>query len=272
MHPATRFAWLLVALVAATGAAFAQRGGGGMYRLRRPQPDTFNGAFTFCRMAAHTAYDGFGGGWGVDYPRADENLSIRLSELTKAHVNMGHDGSPNYVVIQAIEPELFQCPFVALTNPGRVLITDEEAVALRKYFLKGGFMWSDDFWGSYAWNHWIAELRKILPADEYPLVTALPIEHPMFHTQFDAKRIPQIPNIGFYSRSGGRTSEQGADSTTPHAGAILDSKGRVLVLITHNTDFGDAYEREGDDPEYFYRFSVEGYAIGIDIVLYTLTH
>jgi hypothetical protein len=128
MHPARRFTWLLVALMAATGATSTQRGGGGFYGLRRPQPDTFNGAFTFCRMAAHTAYNGFGGGWGVDYPRADENLSIRLSELTKAHVNMGHDGSPNYVVIQATEPELFECPFVALTNPGRVLITDEEAV------------------------------------------------------------------------------------------------------------------------------------------------
>ena len=80
MHSASPFTCLLVTLVAATGATFAQRGGGGAYGLRRPHPDTFNGAFTFCRMAAHAAYDGFGGGWGVDYPRADENLSIRLSE------------------------------------------------------------------------------------------------------------------------------------------------------------------------------------------------
>ena len=272
MHSRRRVACLLVALAAITGAALAQRGGGGVYGVRHPQPDTFNGAFTFCRMAANAANDGFGGSWGADYPRADENLSIRLSELTKTHVNIGHDGSPNFVVVQATDPELFQCPFVALTNPGRVLITDEEAVALRKYFLKGGFMWSDDFWGSYAWSHWIRELRKILPEADYPLVTSLPIDHPMFHTQYDVKRIPQIPNIGFYSRSGGLTSEQGSDSTTPHAGAIVDSNGRILVLITHNTDFGDAYEREGDDPRYFYQFSVEGYAIGIDVVLYTLTH
>ena len=133
MHPGKRFVWLLAAFVAATSATFAQRGGG-VYGLRRPQPDTFNGSFTFCRMAAHAAPGGFGGGWGVDYPRADENLSIRLSELTKTNVNMGQDGSPNYVVIQATEPELFQCPFLALTNPGRVLITDDEAAALRAYF------------------------------------------------------------------------------------------------------------------------------------------
>ena len=208
----------------------------------------------------------------MDYPRADENLSIRLSELTKTNVNMTADGAPNYVVIQATEPELFQCPFIALTNPGRVTITEPEIAPLREYFLKGGFMWADDFWGSYAWSHWIGELRKVLPAEEYPLVSSLPIEHPIFHTQFDARRIPQIPNIGFYARSGGRTSEQGADSSTPHAGGVFDQRGRLLVLITHNTDFGDAYEREGDDPDYFYRFSVEGYAIGIDVLLYTLTH
>ena len=45
-----------------------------------------------------------------------------------------------------------------------------------------------------------------------------------------------------------------------------------MVFISHNTDFGDAYERESDDPTYFYNFSVEGYAIGINILLYAMTH
>jgi hypothetical protein len=257
-------------LLAAAAILTAQRGGGGMYDIRRPGPNTFQGSFNFCRLALGPAPDGFGGSWGVDYPRADENLSIRLSELTKTAVHMDERGTPEHVVVVATEPELFQCPFIALTNPGRVFIADDEAIALRAYFQKGGFMWSDDFWGSYAWDHWIRELRKVLPEADYRLVD-LPIAHVMFHTLYDAKRIPQIPNIGFFGRSG-RTSEQGDDSATPHAGAILDAEGRVLVLITHNTDFGDAYEREGDDPTYFYKFSVEGYAIGIDVLLYTLTH
>ena len=265
-----RMALVAVVLIAAVATLAAQRGGRGFYGIRRPGPNSFKGSFTFCRLAVRAAYDGDGGSWGVDYPRADENLSIRLSELTKTPVNFDETGTPHYVVIQATEPELFQCPFVALTNPGRAFFSDEDAVALRKYFQKGGFMWSDDFWGSYGWQHWIGELRKVLPAADYPLVD-LPIAHPMFHTLYDAKRIPQIPNIGFYSGTG-RTSERGSDSVTPHAGAILDRQGRVLVLITHNTDFGDAYEREGDDPEYFLKFSVEGYAIGIDVMLYTLTH
>jgi hypothetical protein len=260
---------LLVVVVTFAGVAAAQRGGG-YYGVRRPGPDSFNGTFTFCRLAARPARDGDGGSWAVDYPRADENLSIRLSELTKTPVNFDEAGTPHYVVITATDTELFRCPFLMLTNPGRVLLADEEAVALRTYLQKGGFLWSDDFWGSYAWDHWVRELRKVLPEGAYPLVD-VPVSHPMFHTLFDAKRIPQIPNIGFYSYTH-RTSERGSDSAVPHAGAMLDSRGRVMVLITHNTDFGDAYEREADDPDFFYKFSVEGYAIGIDIVLYAMTH
>ncbi len=262
---------LLAACALASSAAFAQRGGGGWFSIRRPGPDTFSGDFMFCRLAFRSAYEGFGGGWGVDYPRADENLSIRLSELSHAAVNFDKHGTPNYVVLQATEPELFKCPFVAVTNHGRAYFSPEERAALSTYLRKGGFMWADDAWGSRAWNHWHEQLRQILPAAEYPLVD-LPLDHSIFHTLFDAKRIPQIPNIGFFRGTGGYTSEQGPDSSTPHAYALLDGHGRVVVLTTHNTDFGDAYERESDDPEFFYRFSVEGYAIGINVLLYAMTH
>ena len=188
----------------------AARRYGGFVAVRRPAPDTFKGDFVFCRLAFRSAYGGYGGGWGVDYPRADQNLSIRLSELSEAAVNFEHDGSPNYVVIQATEPELFKCPFVALTNHGRASFTPDQIEPLREYLKKGGFLWADDAWGSYAWDHWLGELRKILPAAEYPLVD-LPINHSIFRTLFEAKRIPQIPNIGFY-RGTGQTSEQWQDS------------------------------------------------------------
>ena len=268
----TRARWLLVAaVVVVSSAAYAQRGGGGWYSIRRPNANTFKGDFTFCRIAFRGGYGGFGGGWGVDYPRADENLSIRLSELSNAAVDFDTHGTPNYVVIQATEPELFKCPFVALTNHGRAFFGPEEVEPLRAYLKKGGFLWADDAWGSYAWDHWLREIRKVLPASEYELVD-LPINHAIFHTLFSATRIPQIPNIGFYKGSGGQTSEQWEDSQTPHAYALVDQGGRIVVLTTHNTDFGDAYEREGDDPEFFYKFSVEGYAIGINVLLYAMTH
>jgi Domain of unknown function (DUF4159) len=259
----------LVVLLA-SAAMFAQRSGGGAYGVRRPAPDTFTGDFVFCRIAFRSGYGGYGGGWGVDYPRADENLSIRLSELTRAAVNFDTLRTPNYVVIQASEPELFKCPFVALTNHGRAIFSPEETSALRSYLQKGGFLWADDAWGSYAWEHWLGELRKILPESQYPLVD-LPVSHSMFQMLFAQQRIPQISNIGFWSGTG-TTSERGADSAVPHGYALLDANGRVMVLTTHNTDFGDAYEREADDPEFFLKFSVEGYAVGINILLYAMTH
>jgi len=262
----------VVLVIAVTTIAQAQRRGGrrgGFYGVKRPADITWNSDFTFCRLAFRQAYDGDGGGWGVDYPRADMNLPIRLSELTKTPVNFDESHEPNHVVIQATEPELFKCPFVMITEVGATFFDEQEAKALREYLQKGGFIWADDFWGSYAWTHWERELRKVLPASEYPIID-VPMNHSIFHTLFDSKRFPQIPSIGW--TNSGTTSERGADSATANPRAVVDSKGRVMVFISHNTDFGDAYERESDDPTYFYNFSVEGYAIGINILLYTMTH
>src|SRR4030095_3853815 len=268
----------LIALVvffvlAATALSYAQRRrnfGGGYYGLRRPNADTFHGDFTFCRLAYRQAPDGDGGGWGVDYPRADQNLPIRVSELTKTPVSFEPDREVNHVVIQASEAELFQCPFVMMSEFGATYFDPTEAEALRAYLLKGGFLWVDDAWGTYAWAHWVREVRKIFPNDsEYPIVD-LPMTHSIFHTLFDAKRFPQIPSIGWVNS--GTTSERGSDSATPYPRAILDHRGRVMMFMSMNTDFGDSYEREGDDPTYFYNFSVEGYAIGINVVLYAMTH
>ena len=213
---------------------------------------------------------GDGGGWSVDYPRADINLSIRLSELTKTAISTDGEGDPNYLVMRLTDPALFQCPFIMMTEVGRVSFSPEEAEKLREYLLKGGFLLADDFWGSYAWEVWESEFSKVLPSAQYPM-RDLPPDHPLFRTQFTVNRVPQIPSIQHWM-SYGDTSERGADSAVAHARGIADAKGRLMVLITYNTDFGDSWEREGDDPRYFYTFSVEGYAFGINALLYAMTH
>ena len=45
-----------------------------------------------------------------------------------------------------------------------------------------------------------------------------------------------------------------------------------MVLMTHNTDISDAWEREGEDPRYFYLCSPRGYAVGINAIMYAMTH
>jgi uncharacterized protein DUF4159 len=261
-------------VVAMTALVEAQRRGrrGGMTYVKRPEHITWNSDFTFCRLAYRDSNTGDGGGWGVDYPRADMNLPIRLSELTRTPVNFDESHEPNHVVIQATEDELFKCPFVMMSEFGGAFITPEEATALRRYVQKGGFLWVDDAWGEYAWQHWVQELRKVLPESTYPIFD-VPLNHSILHTLFDSRRIPQIPAIGNAGRDG-RTDERWNDPTddVAYMRAIADDKGRIMVLMTHNTDFGDAYERESDDPTYFYTFSVEGYAIGINVLLYAMTH
>jgi hypothetical protein len=263
---------LAIAVFVATASAQGFRRGNRFFEpLRSPTPESFDGSFNFCRIVFPTAYDGDGSGWGVDYPRADINLSIRLSELTKTHISRQADGEPNHLVMDLNNPALFNCPFIMMTEVGGAYIGPTEAAHLRDYLLKGGFLWADDFWGSYAWEHWVGEIAKVLPPGEYP-IKDLPLDHPLFHAQLEVSRVPQIPSIGFWGGPGGPTSERGSDSAEAHARGISDSHGRLMVLITHNTDFGDAFEREGDDPRYFYTFSVEGYAFGINALLYDLTH
>ena len=89
---------------------------------------------------------------------------------------------------------------------------------------------------------------------------------------FDIGGVPQIASIGHWWGSGGGTSERGAESAVPHARAIFDAQGRMMVLMTHNTDIGDSWEREGEDREFFLQFSSNGYALGVNVVLYSLSH
>lgn len=262
---------LAIALtLAAAGAAQAQFGRG-FFGSRVATDKDFDGRFHYCRVLYRPAMNGWGGSWRTDYPNADINLSVRLSELTKILVSRNGAGSPNHLLVRLGGDELFLCPFVIMSAPGSASINEEEAAHLREYLLKGGFLWTDDSWGTYQWDHWVSQLRKVLPAAEYPIFD-LPLAHDLFRVQFEVTEIPQIPNIGFFLRSGGRTSEQGADSAVPQVKGIVDSRGRLMVLMTHNTDIADAWEREGEDASYFYAFSPRGYAFGINAVLYALTH
>ena len=273
-----RRATLTVALIVLVATlAAAQRGGrrGGGFS-QRPVAiatlDDFDGSFQFCRVAFRRGSNGDGGGWNADFPRADQNLSIRLSELTKTPVGMDADAVPKHLLMSLADAApLSHCPFIMMTEVGSLYLDDQEVANLRNYLLKGGFLWADDFWGTRAWDVFESQIHRALPSGAYPIVD-LPLDHPLFHEQMSVTRVPQIPSINFWGGPGGPTSERGSDSAVPHARAILDEHKRVMVFITHNTDFGDSFEREGDSRAYFLEFSVPGYAVGVNALLYALTH
>jgi hypothetical protein len=257
-------------MTADAGAQRGRRGGFGGVLTREIPKGSYDGSFRFCRISFRNSPQGDGDGWYVDWPRADENLATRLGELTKAPVTRDAEGNPLHAVFPLTDPELFNCGFVMMTEPGGSYFDDAEAAQLRLYLLKGGFLWADDFWGSYAWNWWAGQIGKALPPGQYPIFD-VPLSDPMFHMLFDIKEIPQIPNIGLWIRAQ-VTSERGADSAVPELKGIRDDHGRIIAVFTHNTDFGDGYEREAESPSYFVRFSVPAYAIGADVILYAMTH
>ena len=104
--------------------------------------------------------------------------------------------------------------------------SDTDARRLREYMLKGGFVWTDDQWGSEEWDVWTRELAKIFPPGEYPIEEITPAD-PIFRSQFVVTEMPQVANIGYWRRSGGDTSEQGADSAVPYFHAVRDHHGRI---------------------------------------------
>ncbi|MYI74041.1 MAG: DUF4159 domain-containing protein [Acidobacteria bacterium] len=167
---------------------------------------------------------------------------------------------------------MYGCPFLMTSDVGTMSLRPVEAARLRDYLLKGGFLWVDDFWGSRSWAQWAGEIAKVLPPSEYP-IKDLPLDHSVFKTMFHINEIPQISNIHFWRWSGGATtSERGPDSEVPHFRGIMDEHGRLMVAMTHNTDIQDAWEREGEDPRFFERFSPDGYQLGVNVVLYAMSH
>jgi hypothetical protein len=240
---------------------------------RTPTPDTQDGTFHFCRgMYQSGGYGRRGGGWATDYPSADVNFSIRLAELTKTSVGKTPEGEPAHLVVRLTDDALFQCPFILMSEVGSLFFREDEIPRVRQYLEKGGFIWVDDFWGSAAWDSWEENISRVLPPPEYRIVD-LPDDHPMFRTMFQkTDGVPQIPSINFWYGSGGGTSERGYDSEEVHQRAILDKAGRLMVLMTHNTDVSDSWEREGEDREYFFSFSVDGYAVAINTLIYVMTH
>jgi hypothetical protein len=263
------------ALAVAQSSRRSRRGGGNWQSQDRGNVPTWEvdkafekDLFTFVRIKYQSHGYGRGGGWATDYRDSELNFSLRLQQLTSMKVN------PEPIVLELTDPKLFDYPFIYIIEPGALMFFEEEAVALRRYLLNGGFLMVDDFWGDEEYDNFANEMKKVFPdrvAEEVPL------EHEIFHCVYDLKEKPQLPSINaaWSGRNSGVIWEPRDDSDTsvPHYRAIRDDANRIMVFICHNTDLGDGWEREGEDPWYFEEFSVKkAYPLGINIVTYAMTH
>ncbi len=263
---------LLSGMLAAAAAQWGWGVGEGNMPARFPPASMPDRGFSFCKlMYDQVRYEALGMGWSTDYPYAGINLMHRIEDLTTTEISKDRRGDPNHWVVRLTDDELFNCPFVMAADVGTIGMSTEEAARLREYLLKGGFLWADDFWGPRAWDHWVSEISRVLPPAQYP-IRDVPLDHPVFRALTHVEKVPQITSIQFWYRARGRTtSERGRDSDVPHFRAISDEHGRFLVVMTHNTDVADAWEREADDPRFFQQFSPDGYGLGINVVLYSMS-
>ena len=202
--------------------------------------------------------------WATDFPDSDLNFSFRLQQMTSIRVH------PEPLVLSILDPEMRKYPFIYTLETGTLDLMDEEVKILREHLLNGGFLMIDDFWGEYEWQNTREQITKVFP--EFP-IKELELDHPIFSTVFQIKEKPQIPSIevALAGRETGIFYEKGAKGA--HYRGIFDAKGRMMVIICQNTDLGDGWEREGEDPFYFKEFSEKkAYPMGINIVVYSMTH
>lgn len=203
----------------------------------------------------------FGGGWATDFPASDCKFMWGVERLTGVKV---FDEMPHLVT--ALDPNLFRYPYLYIVEPSRMYLTGEEAKAIREYLDRGGFLHIDDFWGRRQRAYVEEELSKIFPDKQ---IEPLDLRHEVFHTFFDVDQVMQIPNVS-NGCNGGRTWES-ADETEPVIYGVSDDHGRLMVLITYNSDLGDAWEWM-DNPCYPEKYSGQAYRMGINFIIYAMAH
>jgi hypothetical protein len=206
--------------------------------------------------------------WTIDYPRSDRHLSLAVRRLSRI------DGkSVEQPINLDADDDVFNYPWLYAVEVGHWELTPSQIAKFREFLLRGGFFMCDDFHGSDEWEVFVETMRKIFP--ERPIVD-IGSKDQIFHTVFDLDERYQVPGAQFItSRSvcekcmTARLPGIGGD--TPHWRGIYDDHGRVMVAMCHNMDLGDSWEH-ADDPQYPERFSALGIRIGIDYIVYSMTH
>ena len=202
--------------------------------------------------------DDWGPRWAIDFPEADQHFLTALRRLTGVDAYAEENALP-------IGGEVIrEFPFIYVVEAGALKLSAAEQAALRDYLLSGGLLVIDDFWGTWAWNNLVAQMRQVLPGRQFRDV---PMDHPIFHSYYDIDALVQVPNVAL--ANGPRTHEY--DGYVPQARGLFDDGGRLMVLVNWNTDLGDAWEW-ADDAHYPLHFSNYAYRLGINIVIYAMSY
>ena len=219
----------------------------------------YDGRFTFARLRYGGRLTGENfrrrrgrdAGWAHDYPRAERNFMNILRETTLIQPYM--DGGNIFVMD---DPELTRYPLAYLSEPGFWYPSDTEVEGLRNYLLKGGFLIADDFNGR-DWLNFDAQMKKVIPGAEF---FVLDESHEIFDSFFRIESLRSLSSPTF------RTVPQ-------YLGLFQenDPEKRLVVIANYNNDIGEYWEFS-DVGWYPIDLSNEAYKLGVNYVIYAMTH
>lgn len=235
-------------------------------------PSVTEAQFQWCWLKYPASGKARQSGWKTDYPMAGRNLSWRFQELTTVTLRTFTDkrsgeDRPLHLTADVNDPNddtLFRCPLVYTQDVGDMALTDVGVARLQAYFAKGGMLWIDDSWGSSAWQKFHRTLTTLVPHGRY----IAPPSEMMTALYALPRETVQLVDIGAWKS--GRKRES-SDAGPPQLNILIGDNDQPLVIIGWDIDIGDAWERE-QDPAYFEWSAVPGYAYGINILLYAMTH
>jgi len=239
----------------------ASAGKQGAQSASRVRPREFY--FTRAVYGGGGGYGGYGrrgrNAWATDFPKADLQFLTVLPRLLPT-LDVYASEHP----VRFSDPELRHYPYVYAVEVSNLQLDTADVRGLRDYLLAGGFLFVDDFWGTREWEMFEYQLRRVFPDRA---IIELPPDHPIFHTYYEIDKVVQVPNVDNICFRGQTWEQDGYD---PHVRAVLDDAGRVMVLISWNSDLGDAWEW-AEQSCYPLEYSTYAFQLAVNTIVYAMS-
>jgi hypothetical protein len=223
-----------------------------------PPDSKIEAEFAFARLRFRSPRDGrWYSRWAIDCNKSERLFIAGLRRLTRVNARSVEE------IVDVDSDEMFNWPWMYAVSVGDWQISDSQGARLRQYLDRGGFLMVDDFHGEREWNRFLAGVEKIYPGAQF---VELDDDDPIFHVLYDMRKRVQVPGLNVVHGPGYER-----DGVVPHWRGLLDDKGRVRIAVCFNMDLGDAWEW-ADLPEYPEKFASEAYRLGVNYILYSMTH
>jgi hypothetical protein len=225
----------------------------------------YDGRFTFARIK-YRGYEKFNGregpGWSHDYPRAESHFMRIIREITTIRPFVETEGTPGGNIVALDDPELFKYPVAYFSEPGGWYPNEQEMAGMRNYLRKGGFIIFDDFdGGGYSddYARFVTVMQQVLPEGR---IVDVPEDHPIFDSFFKV-------DLRLMDRGGGEGFNYGR---ARYLGIFKDNdpRKRLIAIINLNQDIGEYWQ--WSDRGWSPVPSNEAYKLGVNYVIYALTH